>query len=107
MARTHVNNTGLAGKTATAPAGKVIAFRTTITTRQALGLMRRAGTLLDAHGVSPERRTAAFGTVMTRLLSSLGCHHMVRIPVLAYRRAGDMLPEIVNVTAREVRHASR
>ncbi len=106
MARTHVNDAGLAGKTATKPAGKVIAFRTTITTRQALGLMRRAGRLLDAAGVPPEIRTAAFGSVMERLLVSLGCRHMVRIPVLAFRRAGTMLPEIVAVTAKEVRHGA-
>jgi len=104
MARTHVNNTGFAGKTTTAPAGKVIAFRTTITTRQALGLMRRAGALLDAAGVARERRTAAFGTVMARLLASLDCHHVVRIPVPAYRQAVALLPQIVNITAREVRH---
>ncbi|HML54293.1 MAG TPA: hypothetical protein PKC79_09375 [Solidesulfovibrio magneticus] len=99
MARTHVIDAG--------SAGKVIPFRTTITPQQALGLMRRAGALLDAHGVCPQRRTAAFGTVMGRLLSSLGCRHMVRIPVLAYRQAGELLPEIVAVTAREVRHAGR
>lgn len=95
MARTHVIDAG--------SAGKVIAFRSTITTRQALKLVRQTGELLSAAGVAPEIRTAAFGTVLARLLARLGCRHLVRIPVPAYWQAVFLLPQLVAVAAGEVR----